>query len=329
MNVTFAQWVFTIGIIVGLFVFDFALAEHRQAEFTTARAAKWITFYVAIACAFGLWVWNEWSSEFALQFAAGYLTEYSLSVDNLFVFLVILNSFQVPRILWHRVLLVGIAIALVLRAAMIAAGTTLINQFVGAFIIFGLFLLWTAWQVAREQDPEVETENRLIGFVRRIIPITEEYHGNRLVLRIRDVRHLTPLALVMVAIGSTDLMFALDSIPAILGLTSEGFLVFTANAFALMGLRQLFFLVQGLLDHLIYLSRGLAVILGFIGVKLILHAAHELWFPQVPEISTMTSLVVIAGVLLVTAVLSLVVDRRRRGSQDDVGFITDGEQHDS
>lgn len=329
MNVTILQWGLTIGLIAALFVFDFAIAERKQTEFTTGRAAKWIAFYVSIAVVFGVWIWQQWNSEYALQFVAGYITEYSLSIDNLFVFLVILNSFQVPKIYWHRVLLVGIAIALVLRAIMIAAGTTLINQFVGAFIVFGVFLLWTAWHVAREDDPEEETENKLIGVVRRIVPVTEEYHGHRLTLHIENVRHLTPLALVMVAIGSTDLMFALDSIPAILGLTSEGFLVFTANAFALMGLRQLFFLVQGLLDRLIFLSRGLAVILAFIGVKLILHAVHELWWPAVPEISTITSLMVIASVLAVTAILSLAVDKQRRRNATDVGFITDGEDRDA
>lgn len=320
MNVSLAQWAIGIAIIIGLFVLDFLIAERQVTEFTTKRAAKWIAFYVSVAACFAGWIWWQWSGEYALQFVAGYVTEYSLSIDNLFVFLVILNSFQVPKLYWHRVLLIGIAIALVLRVIMIAAGTTLINRFVGTFIVFGAFLLWTAWQVAREEDPEEETENRLIVWVRRILPVTEEYHGHRLTLHIENVRHITPLALVMLAIGSTDLLFALDSIPAILGLTSEAFLVITANAFALMGLRQLFFLVQGLLDRLIFLSRGLAVILAFIGVKLILHAVHELWWPAAPEISTITSLLVISSVLAVTAVLSLAVQRRRR---DDVGFITD------
>ena len=325
MNVTTAQWAIVLGVIVGLFVLDFVIAERQVAEFTTKRAAKWIAFYVTLAAAFAGWVWFEWNAEYATQFVAGYVTEYSLSVDNLFVFLVILNSFQVPKIYWHRVLLVGIAIALVLRAIMIAAGTAVINRFVGAFLVFGAFLIWTAWHVAKEDDPETETENRLITWVRRLIPVTEEYHEHRLTLRIDEVRHLTPLALVMVAIGSTDLLFALDSIPAILGLTSERFLVLTANAFALMGLRQLFFLVQGLLDRLIYLSRGLALILAFIGVKLILHAVHELWWSGAPTISTATSLLVILVVLATTAITSLVVDRARNKPTDGVGFITDGE----
>lgn len=325
MNVSTLQWALVIGLIIGLFVFDFAIAERRVAEFTTARAAKWIAFYVTLAALFAGWIWVEWNAEYATQFVAGYITEYSLSVDNLFVFLVILNSFQVPKIYWHRVLLIGIAIALVLRAIMIAAGTALINQFIGTFLVFGAFLIWTAWHVAKEDDPEEATENRLITWVRRIIPVTEEYHGHRLTLRVEQVRHLTPLALVMVAIGSTDLLFALDSIPAILGLTSEGFLVLSANAFALMGLRQLFFLVQGLLDRLIYLSRGLAVVLAFIGVKLILHAVHELWWHDAPKISTTTSLLVIVVVLAVTAISSLAVERSRRRRTDDVGFITDGE----
>ena len=313
MNVSTVQWAAALLLILGLFVLDFVIAERHVTEFTTKRAVKWITFYVACAVAFTLWIWWQWDIEYATQFVAGYVTEYSLSVDNLFVFLVILNSFQVPKIYWHRVLLIGIAIALVLRAVMIAAGTTLINRFVGTFIVFGAFLLWTAWHVGKEEDPDEEAENRFITWVRRIIPVTEEYHGHRLTLHIENTRHITPLALVMVAIGSTDLLFALDSIPAILGLTSEGFLVLTANAFALMGLRQLFFIVQGLLDRLIFLSRGLAVILAFIGVKLILHAVHELGWSSVPEISTGTSLLVIVSVLAVTAIMSVAVSRRRNG----------------
>ncbi len=320
MNVTTWQWAIALGLIAGMFVLDFVVAERHPSAFTTTRAAKWIGFYVAAAAAFGVWVLVVWGHEYATQYVAGYVTEYSLSIDNLFVFLVILNSFAVPRLYWHRVLLAGIAIALVLRAIMIAAGATLINRFVGTFLVFGLFLLWTAWHVAREQDPEEETENRLVQWVRRIIPVTEEYHEGRLTLHIEQVRHITPLALVMVAIGSTDLLFALDSIPAILGLTSEGFLVFASNAFALMGLRQLFFLVQGLLDRLIYLSRGLAIILAFIGVKLMLHAVHELWWHGAPEITTGSSLLVITVVLLVTAVLSLGADARNR-RQGEPGVI--------
>lgn len=325
MNVTTVQWGALFVIITALFVFDFIIADRQKAEFTTAKAARWIAFYVGAAAIFAGWIYLQWDAEYATQFVAGYVTEYSLSIDNLFVFLVILNSFEVPKEHWHRVLLMGIAIALFLRAIMIAAGTTLINKFVGSFIIFGAFLLWTAWHVAREQDPEEETENRLVVWVRRIVPVTEEYHGSRLTLHLENVRHITPLALVMVAIGTTDLLFALDSIPAILGLTNEGFLVLASNAFALMGLRQLFFLVQGLLDRLIYLSRGLAVILAFIGVKLILHAVHELWWHDAPDISTGTSLLVITSVLLVTAVLSLGVDARRRRN-GDVGVITKGSE---
>jgi len=321
MNVTAFQWGLLFAIIIALFIFDFVIADRHKAEFTTAKAARWIAFYVSAAAIFAGWIYLQWDIEYATQFVAGYVTEYSLSIDNLFVFLVILTSFEVPKEYWHRVLLMGIAIALVLRAIMIVAGTTLINRFVGSFIVFGAFLLWTAWHVANEKDPEEETENKLVAWVRRIVPVTEQYHGNRLTLHFEDVRHITPLALVMVAIGTTDLLFALDSIPAILGLTNEAFLVLASNAFALMGLRQLFFLVQGLLDRLIYLSRGLAVILAFIGVKLILHAVHELWWYGAPDISTGTSLLVITSVLLVTAVLSLGVDARRRRNGEP-GVIT-------
>lgn len=312
MNLDTAHWLILIGIITGLFLLDFVIADRGKTEFSTAQAARWIAFYIAAAALFAAWIHSQWSGEYTAQFIAGYITEYSLSIDNLFVFLVVLNSFDVPRELWHRVLLLGIGIALFLRALMIAAGTTLINRFIGTFIVFGAFLLWTAWHVAREQDPQQETENRLISWVRRFVPVTEEYHGSRLTLHLQQQRHVTPLALVMVAIGTTDLLFALDSIPAILGLTNEGFLVLASNAFALMGLRQLFFLVQGLLDRLIFLSRGLAVILAFIGIKLMLHAVHELWWHAGPDISTGTSLLVITAVLLMTAILSIGVDARRR-----------------
>ncbi|MHB0927625.1 MAG: TerC/Alx family metal homeostasis membrane protein [Candidatus Nanopelagicales bacterium] len=326
MNVTNAQWGVLIAIITGMFIFDFLLADRQKSEFTVARAAKWIAFYIGIAALFGVWVYWQWGSEFATQFVAGYVTEYSLSIDNLFVFLVILTSFNVPKETWHRALLLGIAIALFLRAVMIAAGTTLINRFVGSFLVFGAFLIWTAWHVAKEEEPAEQAEGRLIRWVRRVVPVTEDYAGHRLTIHLENVRHLTPLALVMVAIGTTDLLFALDSIPAILGLTHEGFLVLASNAFALMGLRQLFFLVQGLLDRLIFLARGLAVVLAFIGVKLMLHAVHELWWHSAPVISTGASLLVIGSVLLVTAVLSLGVDARRRRAGDGDEIIVETEQ---
>lgn len=310
MQVTTTQWVVLFVLVVGLMALDLAIADHRVREFTAARAWKWILFYVSAASAFGAWVYFTWGGEFATQYVAGYITEYSLSIDNLFVFLVILTSFQVPKDQWHRVLLIGIAIALVLRGLMILAGAALIHRFVGTFIVFGIFLIWTAWHVGSESDPEEEAESRLITWVKRIVPVTEEYHGNRLTLRVDSRRHITPLALVMIAIGTTDLLFALDSIPAILGLTNEPYLVLASNAFALMGLRQLFFIVQGLIDRLIFLSRGLAVVLAFIGVKLILEALHELWFPALPTVSTATSLLVILGVLLTTAFASLAVSRR-------------------
>lgn len=309
MAVTSQQWALLFLLVAGLFVMDLIIADRQTREFTTTRAWKWITFYVGCAMLFGGWIYLTWGGEFATQFVAGYVTEYSLSIDNLFVFLVILTSFEVPKAQWHRVLLIGIAIALVLRGIMIVAGTALIHRFVGMFIIFGAFLIWTAWHVGSEKDPEEEAENRLIQWVRRIVPVTESYHGTKLVLRVDSKRHITPLALVMLAIGTTDLLFALDSIPAILGLTNEAYLVLASNAFALMGLRQLFFIVQGLIDRLIYLSRGLAVVLAFIGVKLILEALHELWTPAVPTVSTATSLLVIIGVLATTALASLAVAR--------------------
>lgn len=312
MQVTVAQWVVLLVLVCGLFLFDLMIADRHAREFTSKRAWKWIAFYVGAATAFGLWVFVTWGAEFATQYAAGYITEYSLSVDNLFVFLVILTAFEVPKEQWHRVLLIGIAIALVLRGMMILAGAALIHRFVGTFIVFGLFLIWTAWHVGSESDPDEEAENRFIKWVRRLVPVSQDYHGNKLTLHIESRRHITPLALVMIAIGTTDLLFALDSIPAILGLTNEAFLVLASNAFALMGLRQLFFIVQGLINKLIYLSRGLAVVLAFIGVKLILEALHELWFPALPTVSTATSLLVIVGVLAATAIASLANGRSRR-----------------
>jgi tellurite resistance protein TerC len=227
------------------------------------------------------------------EFFAGYLTEYSLSVDNLFVFVIIMASFQVPSEHQHKVLLFGIVLALVLRGAFIAVGAALIEAFVGVFFLFGAFLIYTAIQLARHRDEEPEVGNNpLLKLMEKVLPTTREYDGAKVVTRVDGKRVATPLLLVMIAIGSTDILFALDSIPAIFGLTKEPYIVFTANAFALLGLRQLYFLLDGLLDRLIYLSIGLSVILGFIGVKLILEAAHETIserFPRSPSRSRSAS----------------------------------------
>ena len=250
---------------------------------------------------------------YASQFLAGYITEYSLSVDNLFVFMVIMSSFAVPEDHRHRVLTIGIVIALILRGILIVLGAAAIQRFAATFFVFGAFLLYTAITVWRSGDEEADPDgNALVRFVERRVPTTREYHGTKLsVVLDTGQRVITPMALVMLAIGTTDLLFALDSIPAVFGLTQEPYLVFTANAFALMGLRQLYFMLDGLLDRVIYLSKGLAIILGFISIKLIFHALHETTDLHVPEISTWVSLAVIITVLAVTTIVSLIARASR------------------
>jgi len=276
---------------------------------------------------FGFFIWWQWGGQFGGEYFAGYITEKALSVDNLFVFTVIMSSFAVPRPYQQKLLLIGIVMALVMRAGFIALGAAAINTFSWVFYLFGIFLILTAVKLAREsgheREAEVERENRLVTLVRRFVPTSDEYDGDKFVTRINGKKFITPMMLALVAIGFTDLLFALDSIPAIYGLTEEPYIVFTANAFALMGLRQLYFLIGGLLDRLIYLSVGLSVILGFIGVKLILHALHKNTLPfinsgnyvNVPEISTAMSISVIGVVLLITTVASLIRTRGRVGAE--------------
>ena len=276
---------------------------------------------------FGFFIWWQWGGQFGGEYFAGYITEKALSVDNLFVFTVIMSSFAVPRPYQQKLLLIGIVMALVMRAGFIALGAAAINTFSWVFYLFGIFLILTAVKLAREtgheREAEVERENRLVTLVRRFVPTSDEYDGDKFITRINGKKYITPMMLALVAIGFTDLLFALDSIPAIYGLTEEPYIVFTANAFALMGLRQLYFLIGGLLDRLIYLSVGLSVILGFIGVKLILHALHKNTLPfinsgnyvNVPEISTAMSISVIGVVLLITTVASLIRTRGRVGAE--------------
>lgn len=304
-------WLATVVGLLAVIVIDLIIVDRRPHEFTTREAARWVGVYVTLAVLFGLTLWIWQGGSVAGQFFAGYITEYSLSVDNLFVFLVIMSSFSVPRQFQHRVLLVGIVIALVLRAILIVLGAAAIERFAATFFVFGGFLLWTALQVWRSGDDEPDPEgNAFVRFAERLLPTVREYHGNKLVVRIDGKRFVTPMAMVMLAIGTTDLLFALDSIPAVFGLTKEPYIVFTANAFALMGLRQLYFLLHGLLDRLIYLSKGLAVILAFIGVKLVLEALNETSPWHVPHIPIWLSLAVIVAVLAVTTVASLVAVRR-------------------
>ena len=301
-------WEATIGGLLLLLLFD-QVVSSRQGEHvpSTREATGWVLFYVALAALFGLGLTYFAGGKSGGEFFAGYLTEYSLSVDNLFVFVVLLARFDVPRALHHKVLLVGIALALVLRGGFIAAGAAAIEEFVWVFFLFGAFLVYTAYGLAtaHDEDDEPGEEGRVIRAVRRVLPTSEDFDGARLTTTVDGRRLFTPLLLVMVAIGTTDLLFALDSIPAIFGLTQEPYIVFTANAFALMGLRQLYFLLDGLLDRLVYLNKGLAVVLGFIGVKLFFHALHEYGVSWAPDLGIVVSLGVIVGTLAVTTVLSL------------------------
>ena len=317
---TFEIW--TFAVLGGLLLFDLVLVARRPHVPSMRESALWVALYVALALGFAVVLLAVAGGATAGQFLAGWATEYSLSVDNLFVFVIIMARFAVPRDNQQKVLLVGIILSLVLRGACILLGAAAIEAFSWVFYLFGAFLVYTAVQLLRSHGggDEEYRENVLVRQARRVLPISDSYQGARLTTRVRGRRMLTPMVVVLLAIGSTDVLFALDSIPAIFGLTQDPFIVFTATLFALMGLRQLYFLLGGLLDRLVYLSQGLSVILAFIGVKLILEALHsnELnwvnsgdpieWAPVVP---IWLSLGVIVGVLLVTTVLSLVVGQRR------------------
>ncbi|WP_433490498.1 TerC family protein [Nocardia grenadensis] len=321
MQVTALVWGITILVILGLFVFDFFAHVRTPHEPTFRESGFWSAVYIGLALAFGGVIAWKWGGTFAGEYYAGFVTEKALSVDNLFIFLIIMSTFAVPRIYQQKVLLIGIVVALVMRGVFIAVGAAAISAFSWVFYLFGFFLVYTAAKLLKESGHEVEEEqkrdSRIVALIKRFVPTTETYDGDKLVTRIDGRRALTPMLLALVAIGFADLLFALDSIPAIYGLTEEPYIVFTANAFALMGLRQLFFLIGGLLDRLVYLSYGLAAILAFIGVKLILHALHEnnLSFinggehVSVPEISTALSLSVILGILVVATVASLLRTR--------------------
>jgi TerC family integral membrane protein len=313
-------WLATIAGLLLLLAVDLVLVGRKPHEVSLGEAGRWVTFYVSVAVLFGIGIWYFAGGVYAGEFFAGYITEYSLSIDNLFIFLIIMNTFKVPAIHQGRVLLVGILIALVMRGIFIAVGAAVIAQFSWVFYLFGAFLIYTGYKLARTNHDEEEEfkENALLRFVRRIYPVADRYHDAKSFIKVDGKRFVTPMFIVMVAIGTTDLLFALDSIPAIFGLTKEPFLVFTANAFALMGLRQLYFLLGGLLNRLVYLSIGLSLILAFIGVKLILEALHTNSLPflnggqplSVPTIGIEVSLPVIIGILVVTTVASLVKSKR-------------------
>ncbi|MGW3402091.1 TerC family protein [Streptomyces zhihengii] len=314
MNVSTTMWVLTVVGLCVLVAADFFIGGRKPHDVSIKEAGIWSAVWIALATLFGagLLIWGD--AQASGEFFAGYVTEKSLSVDNLFVFVLIMAKFAVPSIYQQRVLMIGVLIALVLRAVFIALGAAAINSFAWVFFLFGAFLIWTAWKLiqearAGEQDEEWE-EGRLMKAVERRLPSTDQWHGTKMFVRENGKRLATPMLIVMLAIGVTDLLFAVDSIPAIFGLTQDPYIVFTANAFALMGLRQLYFLIAGLLKRLVHLSYGLSVILAFIGVKLVLHGLHETTSLDVPEVSLPVSLGVIFGVLVVTTVTSLVASRR-------------------
>jgi TerC family integral membrane protein len=294
----------------------------------------WSAVYVGIAVVFGLLVFVFAGAEFGGEYFAGYITEKSLSIDNLFVFVLIMAGFGVPRELQQKVLLFGITFALVLRTVFILVGAAAIENFSWIFYLFGAILIYTAWVQARSgghSGDEDYQENAVLRFARKVLPTTEEYHSDRMVVKVDGKRFITPLAIALIAIGTADVIFAVDSIPAIFGLTQETYLVFAANAFSLLGLRQLFFLIDGLLDRLVYLAYGLAVILGFIGAKLVIHALHTNELPflnggehitAIPEVPTWLSLAVILVTLVVTTVASLAKNRRDRADRPDVTPVT-------
>jgi len=312
MTVPLWLWIATIGGLLALIALDLVIVDHKPHAVTTGEAARWVIFYVSCAVLFGAGVWIFAGHDPGVEFFTGYITEYSLSVDNLFIFMIIMASFKVPAIHQHRVLLVGILLALAMRSVFIAVGAALIEQFVWVFFLFGAVLVWTAVSMLRGKGEDEEYhENAVTRQVRKIAPVTDDYHDHKYTVKINGKRMITPMLLVIVAIGSADLLFAVDSIPAIFGITQEAFLVFTANAFALMGLRQLYFLLGGLVTKLVYLTYGLAVILAFIGAKLFLHALHEYHVvPDWLDINNWISLGVIVVVLTVTTVASLAKARR-------------------
>lgn len=322
-------WGITTVVLVGLLAIDILVIARRPHEPSMAEAARHLVFFVALAVVFGVALAifaepHELSPNPAAEFFAGWLTEYSLSVDNLFIFLIIMAKFGVPRAYQQTALLIGIVLALVMRAIFILLGAAAINEFSWVFYLFGLFLVYTAVKLAREggEDEDEYEENKLVRFAERHLPATKEWHGTHLLAKIDGKRLMTPMFFVILTLGTTDLLFALDSIPAIYGLTKDPYIVFTANLFALMGLRQLYFLIGGLLERLVFLSYGLAFLLGFIGVKLILHALHEnelpfinggqglSWAPEIPTWASLAFIVAAMGIAVTASLIRLRWERR-------------------
>lgn len=304
VNVSLTTWLVVIFAILVLIVVDLLTVSRKPHEVKFKEAASWSVFYIAIAVGFGVWVWQSAGSVFGTEYFAAYLVEKSLSVDNLFVFVIILAQFAVPSIYHQRILMIGVLLALVMRAVFIAIGAAALAAFSFTFVIFGAILIWTGVVLFQHWDEEPDPANNFfVRMIRKRVPMTDEFEGSKVFTRVNGKRIATPMFIVLIAIASTDLLFALDSIPATFGVTEEPFLVFCANAFALLGLRALYFLLKGLMDKLVYLSVGLSFILIFIGIKLILTYLHEIWY-EVPKIPTNMSLAVIFAVLLVSTVAS-------------------------
>lgn len=333
MEVNALTWAITIAVIAGFFIFDFYSHVKTPHSPSMKESAGWSLFYIGLACLFGVFLWFTWGEpgnphQHGIEFFTGYVTEKALSVDNLFIFALILGAFKIPREYQQKVLLIGIAIALALRLVFIMLGAAIISAWSDVFYLFAIFLLWTAakllWDEVADKEETDPNDMPIIKLIRKVIPVKGESQGDKLWVVENGKRALTPLFVALIAIGFVDLLFALDSIPAIYGITQEPYIVFTTNAFALLGLRQLYFLLDGLLDKLVYLSYGLALILAFIGAKLMLHALHENNLPfinggeniSVPEVPVELSLLVIVGILVVTTVLSLTVGKKKPAAQE-------------
>lgn len=319
--VSLEQWLITALMFALILGYEFWQAVRNPHQPSIKSSAIWSVLYIVFALLFGLVILAIWDRTLAVEYVTGYVTERALSIDNLFVFILIMSAFAVPRRLQQIVMITGVAIAIVLRAIFILLGAAIIERFSWVFYLFGIFLVITAWKLlgsTSQEEEESYEENAFIRMVRRIVPVTDTWDGTRMFVRQHGVLMLTPLALVMLAIGSTDLLFAFDSIPAIFGITNEPYIVFTANAWALMGMVQLYFLLGGLLERLVYLNYGLAFVLALIGVKLVVHAMRHNSLPFlnhghhitiIPEISTVTSLVLIIVSLAIAAVFSILKTR--------------------
>ncbi|WP_374454155.1 TerC family protein [Nocardioides sp.] len=313
-------WFVTIGVVLALLVVDF-VATRRPHEVSMKEALAWSAFYVALPLTFGLYVWSAHGGDRGLEYYTGYLVEKTLSVDNLFVFMLLLAAFAVPEVLKQRVLLYGIVGALVLRGIFIALGAAALSRFDWVFLVFGGVLLVTGVKLLRDalrgQEHQVDVaEMRVVRLMKRFMPVSDQYDGPRMTVVRQGVRMLTPFALVTAAVFATDIVFAVDSVPAVYGITGDPYLVFVTNAFALLGLRALYFVLEGALSALVHLSYGLAAILGFIGAKLVLHWAHLVW-PSVPDVPTLMSLFVIVGILGVTIATSLAASRRQKAREPE------------